>query len=171
MLSRFSQTTYPLGYIGERYENHADGDPCLGVMKAFNRQGNMIDSLELKQHRLDVLELAYDKFEPFGGWVGFYNQNLKEAKLSPLAVRFLHDTNKFITTGVRDIHILSWEALLANDTGKRMVNTDKADRPNLSSGECDISLSQWIYRTDGFQDMVWSLKILFGELDKVSTYR
>lgn len=167
MLGRFNTTYYPLGFVGEKYENHIDGNPCTEAMRIYNTHANLDNSADLKRLRISAIELFMDKFEPFGGFLNFIDYNLREARITDLSRAFLMDTFRFIKTGRRHIDIMSWEPLLANDKSAKLTNKGYEVRfGGLAHGELDTSLSEWLAQDGGFLDMIWSMKILFGELDK-----
>lgn len=168
----------PSGYAVLRKEDVLDGEVDLEIEKLFNLYNRIATEVNLKDLRLQTLQHAFDYFSPFNGFENWVTFNIKEVPLTGLQARFLEDTLKFIQTGRRDIGITGWEYLLRQDNEGSSANAEniiikskeakvsKLAYPytfkNKGSNYHDTSLGRWLSHPYGFQDMIWSLKILFA---------
>lgn len=89
-------------------------------------------------------------------------------------VRFINDTFNFIKTGQRSLNIAFWLQLLAgnnDNNGNRVkVNLDNFFPSNRPLHLRDTTLVKdiiikWVSQPNGFEDLLGSLHILFGDAD------
>lgn len=91
--------------------------------------------------------------------------------------RFLEDTIKFISTGDREYSLDTWLSLLTGaasdderrspeiDIVKKFFGLDAMDRPiGGVSINADLTgvIQQWVSRPYGYDDLIFTLRILFG---------
>lgn len=162
-MENIDYTTYPLGYIGVRIDDHRDTEPDLYIDELFEQYLSLNTLLKLRELRMAVFEYAFNQFSPFLGVEGFIKYNLDNAKLTTLQRRFLYDTLKFIKSGKRDIDISSWQYMLKNseELDIKSVGKDAMMKPTTP----DTSIGDWVKHDGGFQDMLWTLKIIFGSVN------
>ena len=161
-------TVYPLGYIGSKHEGHQDGTPCPLILDLWNTHSGELHKLDLQTHHLNVLNYAIDQFRAMGGINGFVRANIEHAKLTRSEVKFLLDTLRFIKTGKREIGMMSWDMMLSfKDRESPLYRVDESyESFLLSDEEDDEALSRWISHYNGFNDLIHTLRILFGNVDQ-----
>lgn len=159
-----SVSVYPYGYLSVKDENHEDGKGNPYLDKCW-KEYESLSSPALTALRSDVLGTAYCLFAPFGGYKQFVQYQCRYAKLGNQARAFLLDTQRFIETGKRNICIESWMRILKEEL--ELGSPRWLDPTQIISikNTDDTSLGQWIAHDGGFRDMLWSLKILFGNID------
>lgn len=155
-------TIYPLGFIGPQNDLHEDKAPHQRIKQLCDEYIAMNSDTDLKSLRLAIIDEAQHVFNPWGGLVGWIEENFKHAQLTRMGYEFLRDCLRYALTGKRHIDIAGWGPLLLdaeNDRGHQPVNPpllDKIDNPS------DSILADWISQPMGFQDMVWSMQIIFA---------
>lgn len=102
---------------------------------------------------------------------GDYNWFLKQDSnplITDSRMSFLLDTVYLLTRGRRRINIHSWKDLLEMDTGntvdviKRKVVRELFNELNVVDIDNDTFLQHWLKSPKGFDDLMFSLKYLFG---------
>lgn len=85
------------------------------------------------------------------------------------AIRFIADTIKFIETGRREISNINWLPLLTNMPQEDLIQNRKFE---LSSAHIDVVrkcnnnyLQAWMDMPGGYEDLLVTLYILYGEID------
>ena len=161
-------TICPYGYLVRSSEGVKDYEDCTYIDELFNLYTGISNSVDLFKLREDVFRYALDKFTPEGGFINWLITNLEHAKLNKYTHMFLLDTYKFITTGKRDIDIITWPYTLKLS---KEYDQSKPTESNIkllpvTSGNIDNSLALWISHDNGFVDMLWTLKLLFGTTEQ-----
>lgn len=162
-------TQYPFGYLGIQMEDdRRDGDPDVYIDELFKRYTGLSTREDLACFRTDVIEYAIKQFASVGGFFEFITLNLNEAKITDLQRRFLQDTYKFILKGRRDIDIGVWDSLLvaSNENDVKTKRPKEYHYDYILTNKGDDLLGLWLMQSGGFQDMLWSLKIIFGSVAK-----
>ena len=125
------------------------------------------------EFREKVLRTALKAFgtSSFFNWCELQTQN---TSMTDTHVRFLNDTLDFIKTGSRQIDIHTWE---------RLIGYFKADTVNIKPSQFNYkdyfgmgkpalfhkplgitnAIQAWVSQPGGMEDMVYTLKILFGD--------
>jgi hypothetical protein len=120
-----------------------------------------------------VIELAQDLFAGEYSW--FIRQDAN-ALLKDQNYAFVLDTIRYIATGHRKFSIHTWPALLTYEVpvitesveGRRDIYflMQKLTVPT----QADKFIAQWLSHKDGFNDLMYSLHMLFGNVpEKVNT--
>jgi hypothetical protein len=103
----------------------------------------------------------------FAKWVTAQEQN---KYLNGKAIRFVADTIKFIVEGRREITNVNWLPLLSNEpTPGVLQNRDYSlSREHIKASVelGDFYLSKWLSQSNGFNDLVVTLFILYGSADR-----
>lgn len=155
-------TTYPLGFIGPEDATHADKTPHERIKRLCEEYIEMNNDIDLKALRLAILEEAQRVFNPWGGFTGWVEENFKHAQLTRLGYEFLRDCLRYALTGKRHIDIIGWGPLLLDaekDRGHQVVKVPVIEDTLKTS---DSVLADWLKHPMGFQDMVWSLQVIFA---------
>jgi hypothetical protein len=120
-----------------------------------------------------VIELAQDLFAGEYSW--FIRQDAN-ALLKDQNYAFVLDTIRFIATGHRKFSIHTWPALLTYEVpvitesveGRRDIYFLMQKLSVATSA--DKFIAQWLSHKDGFNDLMYSLHMLFGNVpEKVNT--
>lgn len=120
-----------------------------------------------------LIELAQDLFAGEYSW--FIRQDAN-ALLNNQNYGFVLDTVRYIATGRRKFSIHTWPALLTYEVptitesveGRRDIYLLMQDLAVAT--QSDQFLAQWLSHKDGFNDMMYTLHMLFGNVpEKVST--
>jgi hypothetical protein len=84
---------------------------------------------------------------------------------------YLEDTLGFLTTGTRQMHMTNWLSLVThsdvtNGTAPVSVLADRFFESNGRSGGTMLTsiIQRWVSQPGGLEDLVQSLKLLFGEI-------
>lgn len=84
--------------------------------------------------------------------------------------QFVIDTLRFIGTGYRRINIHSWQILVSNSPSKGLTAITERHEVAILFKELKLSLSidaliqLWCQKPNGFDDLMISLNILFGDI-------
>lgn len=118
--------------------------------------------------RKKVIQLAQSLFEGDFNW--FIRQD-KNAMVTDQNYLFLIDTVRFIATGSRRLSIYTWPALLTYDVpvGKTVDTRDEISKLFIETAlatDTTTLISKWLSHKDGFNDMMYTLNMLFGNLPK-----
>lgn len=113
-----------------------------------------------------TIEIARKAVELFGNnsLFGFFNLNvLRNRFKTDLHFKFLEDTLKFISTGVRSMNIQMWMQLLVvpnKSFDKELIG--KTTYTMNSDLYRKATITEWLSKPNGLQDLVYSLYIIFG---------
>lgn len=166
--------TYPRGF--QRYLSEDDGN----LTNLSNQQVPGDRELETlyrlcvyRQANVDgwtyrerVLQTALRLFGNFSAWVLLQERN---PYLYGTNYDFLQDTYQFIRTGQRNCSTFSWIEIMDEqppaNPGRRahLRNLDLGKLlPDTAAGLTHEVLAKWCSQPDGFEDMLFSLHVLFG---------
>jgi hypothetical protein len=160
---------FPRGYSGGQSKTvNADrkrvGDPEVDVLfEEFTSHAN--NSMHWV-FRKRVIKCAKRLLSGSSNW--FIQQDINPL-VTAYNYQFLLDTLRFIATGRRRISIHAWPDLLAHwsEDSLAQVNErhDIADmfRELALSTSTDALLQKWCSNPKGFDDLMYSLNLLFGE--------
>lgn len=139
------------------------------VWKQYKNGDRFINSFAFREQ---ILKLALEAF----GTKSFYDWCVLQSDspyMSEMHKRFLNDTFNFIETGKRSVNILSWMKLI---TVKELSKNDEVPvyqyqkffgmtSPIQFRREHNLStiLTLWVSQPGGFDDLVGSLHIFFGD--------
>lgn len=169
-ITKVEYSVYANSFIGHRISSHVDYEPDKEINEHFKLYNSFATSLDLKELRLDVLFKArelFGKLGTVGDWLNF-NLTLND-QLNLTQRKFLLDTANFILTGSRSIEPSSWIGLMnfaKNDSSTPAKKDNLFIEPSKLK---EITLDKWLSHRIGFQDIVWTLFILFGTLPKQET--
>jgi hypothetical protein len=109
----------------------------------------------------------------FGATLGFVRDNQTNSLLKDRYREFAIDTLNYIATGQRSYSLHTWRALLGQSTdyGEAIwgdEHTGWISEENILPAvklnrDHSTYASQWLSYEDGFEDMMYSLAILFGD--------
>lgn len=116
--------------------------------------------------RKRVIQLAQSLF---GGNFNWFIRQDKNAMVTDQNYLFLLDTVRFIATGHRRLSIYTWPALLTYDVpvGKAVDSRDEISKLYIETAmatDTDTLISKWLSRKNGFDDMMYTLNMLFGNV-------
>lgn len=169
--------TYPLGVLSSKRSSvdSFDGEPSKTIDALFNQYFGTSSGSSDKAIRLRIIKevkaLIQDDFGEIDNWL---IAQFRDANISDRVRDFLIDTIRFLRTGQRRIDIISWPYLLQQDavTGSRYVDVQlKQDAliKSLERNDETFYLDDWLKHNDGFRDMIWSMKLLFGDIRGMDT--
>lgn len=103
-------------------------------------------------------------------WIELQNNN---PYLSNIHRRFINDTFNFLKNGTRSLNIQMWLQLIAGDAqdnSKVKINYQDffgTNKPLHQRENHDINqlLIQWVSQPNGFEDLLGTLHVLFGDSD------
>jgi hypothetical protein len=163
--------------IADDSANKIPGNPFVeSLYSAYIRQSANVGSFD---YREKVIVAALDAFgtDRFDVW---YLSQLKSPALGNLHGDFLLDTLKYIETGKRDVSLETWQSLLAitdegNNIGKLSPlakeffgDTTSYEHFVLPKYPKNVELTEviqnWLVHTAGFEDLLGTLHILFGNV-------
>lgn len=168
---------YPLGIVAARNTtvDNMDGEPSKAIDTLFNQYFGTSSGSSDKAIRLRIIKevktLIQDNFGEIDNWL---IAQFRDANISDRVRDFLIDTIRFLRTGRRNIDIISWPYLLQQDAvaGRRYVDVQlKQDAliKSLERNDETFYLDDWLKHNDGFRDMIWSMKLLFGDIRGMDT--
>lgn len=160
---------FPRGYSGGQADSQPDhktrdGDP--EITRLWSQYTSPNNQSTAWSFRRQVIESAIRLLNFRPNWFVMQDTN---PNISDYNYRFILDTLRFIATGRRHISIHSWPDLLSNkpsqpqEVSRRHGIEDTFEYHQLSRNACDI-VQQWCSHPHGFDDMVWTLNLLFGDL-------
>lgn len=136
---------------------------CTLITEYYRRFFNPEEKTDSWDFKCEGIQLALDLIGPSpADW-------LKAQAESPYTHgrlrEFLEDTIHYINTGRRKMSIQSWTGLVANETVEKCPPCVKKAGPLPSVHARDTAdwVAQWCSIPGGFQDMVCTLNLLFGE--------
>lgn len=100
-----------------------------------------------------------------GDWFSSQDRN---AELQGYSYDFLLDTLGFIATGHRRISIYTWPDYLSFQPEVAPADVDLRNklarlyRESAMQRDLDYQLQRWVNQPKGFDDLMWSLNIMFG---------
>jgi hypothetical protein len=164
--------------IGEGYPDHFTSPRGFLIfgeterLDQFQRYYKSRQAADLNRqtwlHRAEGLRHAKSLFGDFSQWL--YGQ-LDGEFLYGRRLDFLEDTLRFITMGQRSITIQNWEDLLEDfpETGV-FINRGVAEARLKVAFPTPLTtvdaIANWCSQPSGFDDMVCTLNILFGEANQ-----
>lgn len=163
---------YPLGYYGggqtppqDTHETR-EGDPeVVALWERYTHVGNYS---QLWDFRSQVIRVAKRLFTETPNWFTMQDRNPWVREYNYL---FIVDTLRFIATGQRRIDIYTWPDLITyypdaqspRDIGGRRQIADQIRELNIDT-KADRLIQLWLSHRGGFDDMMNTLRILFGDL-------
>lgn len=162
---------FPRGYSGGQAESvrtHTQRGGDSEVVKLWDAYTDPQNHSELWTFRRWAIRVAHQMFHENGlNW--FITQDTNPM-VHEYNYQFLIDTLRFIGTGRRQISIHAWPDLVSNHPVKGLndVSTRHAIADTLkdlgNTTDVDALIQMWCSREGGFDDMVCTLNILFGDL-------
>ena len=164
-----SVTTFPRGYQAlridiDRDQQDSSGDSEVEVLFRWfiTRKVNP----DTWDYRVKVLAAALRLFgDNFADWAKL--QMRGNPYVYEHNYEFLRDTYAYLVSGERKLQVQSWEELLMEYPKAVVLNTlqdrfnDDMDKLLVSKKTIDV-LQRWCSIEGGFEDLVYSLHILFG---------
>lgn len=113
---------------------------------------------------------VFDAFKRLtgNGQLSFFLMQDRNAELQGYSYDFLLDTIGFIATGHRRISIYTWPDYLSFQPARAAVDVDQRNKiaklyhEFALQRDIDHLLQRWVNQPKGFDDLVWSLNIMFG---------
>lgn len=154
---------YPLGIVGHHYEDHVDYQPDPEIDRLWTLYEGRLSNLNHKAFFFQVMDYCRKQFHC--GLTEYMRRNVAHAHISYSMKLFLADTLHYINTGKRMMHISTWDYLLRQqeqfkDAPHAYVHD--TPKPIVLEEVGNDGLAKWMAHPDGFVDMVWTLRILFG---------
>ncbi len=142
-----------------------EGDPELREL--WKRYTSHNARSETWKFRKEVLKVAKRLLGAEPNW--FQAQD-KNPYLVAYNYEFVQDTLRYITTGYRRISIYSWDALVSYNSkpaldaivGRKGIG-DYVKRHQVDQSLV-ILIQQWVSHPGGFDDLIRSLNIMFGDI-------
>lgn len=153
---------YPLGFsnysIGEEL---TVGDPspiAERIWKLYHQR----TSLQGKSFEIQTTAVEYmlKQIGECGSLSNLLHRLMTEEEITPTARRYIDDTITFIMNGERDIPYISVPFALK-------LSSENEDRAKVSVPEYtnpELSLANWLRQPNGLVDMIWFIKIVFGDV-------
>lgn len=156
---------YPFGFIGPKVDTHVDGEPNTYINQLCDLHIENSSRTDMQKVRSEILSFAKQTFDKWGGVLHWLTRNLDNPNLTdPYAQRLLLETDQYLTFDEpRQIDITVWHRLLIDGANNPSNVANKIDNnPKHSIDTVDDGLFQWLCKPNGFTDLVWFLKIVFG---------
>lgn len=163
---------YPFGFYGggqaapQTTHETRHGDPQVVKLWSIYTQGG--NNSEDWTFRSRVIACAKRLFDQTPNWFTMQDRNRFVQEYNHL---FIIDTLRFIATGRRNINIHTWPDLVSyypdadnGDYIRRRHGIADQIRDLSIDTKTDAILQNWCKRPGGFDDMMCSLNILFGDL-------
>lgn len=109
--------------------------------------------------RSEVLRQALRLFGNFQEWLEYQRAN---PAISGYNRDFLEDTVRYIQTGQRQMLVLNWVELMDEIDYRERPVTTRVPLTLLSNANTVQVLQTWCSHTDGVEDLVQTLYVLFG---------
>lgn len=167
---------YPLGIIAPRRENHVDYESDPAVDRLWSLYEGRVSNINLKNFFFEVIDTFKSLIGENSNFGEFVETNLRSANLTPSMQEFLMDTVRYIYDGKRQMHVSTWDYLLRthhdvkdqpqtgiHSTRHRNPKTDILGHPVVGDTQW---IGEWLKHPDGFADMVWTMRILFGTVSQ-----
>lgn len=168
--------------VFERLTGADEQHPYNGVVqelyKEYDANPNVVMSMEFRDR---LLKAAIAAFGTHSFWIWYENQ-FRSPLVESTHLNFIDDTFNFIMCGERQFHHAVWLRLLENDqvARERVITvshagvkaTDRAveyfgltrNQPGPTINNSVIqAIQMWSSRDGGFDDMVRTLHVLFGQ--------
>lgn len=119
------------------------------------------------EYREDLLKTTKQVFD--NNFIKFMELQLNSPYLSVMHSKFLVDTANYISTGYRNIDILSWRSLVRIkddiNCGKHALASLVSNNDMRETLTLDLAnvVALWTKRRHGFPDLIYTLKIIFGK--------
>lgn len=161
---------FPRGYSGGQSDSQPvhqtrEGDKAITQLwRQYTSPENHTTAWSFRQK---VIQAAVRLLNTRPNWFILQDHN---PNISSDNYGFIIDTLRFIATGSRRISIYSWPDLLSNqpdydeNVEQRHAIADVFADYDLSRDICTL-IQRWCAHQHGFDDMVWTLNLLFGDLD------
>ena len=154
--------------------NSVDANPV--VESLYGQWINRAPETTSFEFRKKVLIAALDAFGTDNFYEWFVAQHASPA-FGDLHKRFLEDTLFFLQNGRRQMDLMTWTSLVTiNDSGERSFETPELAREFFGIADADHQwrrptnrkitevIQTWLTHARGFDDLVGSLHLLFGNL-------
>lgn len=166
---------YPLGILGVKDPTHQDFTANLELDSIWKIYEGRISEVNMKVLFGEVLDFVNKQFSEIGGFNNFIETQARYGKHTLTMASFLEDTVRYIETGKRKVSIASWDFMLRQsylhqeEPQTAFVKSDdkitkRKQYALLPSAEEPYFIAKWLSYPDGFKDMIWSLRILFGSV-------
>ena len=122
----------------------------------------------------DLAECALRAFDSklMNSWLGL---QIKNSDISDMHIRFIEDTFVFINGGTRSINIMSWARMLDGTHSESDKVTKKLDLVKMlgcstfnqltpRSVKTSDVIFDWLGQPNGVEDLIYSLKVIFGKV-------
>lgn len=154
--------------------NSVDANPVVETL--YGQWINRSPETTSFEFRKKVLIAALDAFGTDNFYEWFAAQHASPA-FGDLHKRFLEDTLFFLQNGKRQMDLMTWTSLVTiNDAGERLFETTELAREFFGIADADHQwrrpdnrkitevIQKWLTHARGFDDLVGSLHLLFGNL-------
>lgn len=139
-----------------------DGDRNLNML--YEMYAGRSVNTDRWAYRSRVIAQTSSLFGDFRSWI--YYQLAQNNYCYGLAVEFLEDTLNFIITGQRVMSARNWYELLLEfpEENPGIAAPDRITRfqEMLDSPELTNVFGKWCSHHNGFEDMLWTARVLFG---------
>lgn len=170
---------YPRGYssirttVNPTFVN-SDGDETLSQLyRLYVSRSVNTDSWEFRKRVIACVSPFFGELE-----LWFSQQYVENNFVYGLNFEFLQDTLRFIRTGKREMSVLTWLELVldnpkvilgsANRHRLSLVSLTPFEQEDFKEGGM---LARWLSYPSGFDDLVMSSYLLFGEARPIATAR
>jgi len=161
---------FPRGYSGGQQQNdpthrNRGGDPRVtDLWRQYTSPNNQSSAWSFRRKAIMVAK------QMLAGRPNWFIQQDTNELVREYNYQFLIDTLRFIGTGKRRISIHAWPDLLSNhpvaglnDVSERHEIADVFEQLKLTTS-IEAMLQLWCSHPHGFDDMVCTLNLLFGDL-------
>lgn len=166
---------YPLGILGVKDPLHQDYTANLELDALWKIYEGRVSEVNMKVLLSEVLDFVDKQFAKIGGFNKFIETQAVYGSHTLAMASFLEDTVRYIETGKRKVSIASWDFMLrqsylhqdepklafVNENNRLVKKKEYAVLPELVE---PYFISKWLSYPDGFKDMLWTLRILFGSV-------
>lgn len=156
----------PLGPVGDSDDKNVrvPGDEEVSLL--YTLYMNQTVNSESWEYRKRVFKAARRLFKDFSHWVGLQTKN---EHIYGFNYEFLLDTLNYILTGKRSLSVTDWAGLLIEaPEPKKQDVIERFSKANLhplfkeKGYATEDILTAWCAKPHGFEDMVCTLYVLFG---------
>lgn len=163
---------YPTGIVSYKNHEHEDFQPCKLIENLWVKYETRNRDFHSRDFYAEAFRTIYAFFEPYHGFNAFLELQNKLVPVNKTVQRFLNDTVKFIETGKRDAEVSTWVYLIHESVTQPQETKagygQQQDKPVFKgklSDDIDTQfLAKWVAQPNGFNDLMWTLRILFGTL-------
>lgn len=161
---------FPRGYSGgqstrpDRHKTRSGDAEINALWEQYNQPVNQSTAWSFRKKVIQAAKRL------LGGNTNWFLSQDHNPMLFEYNYQFVIDTLRFIATGSRRISIHAWPDLVTNypegqvaDVSERHDVADMFESAALTTST-DVLIQLWCSRTGGFDDMICTLYILFGDI-------